>query len=108
MSNCMRWIIFFTCVSFVLYLKFIKDQIYYGLIFYLSLNDELEISSRHRYNMLNDTTNSKERRKERMKERKKEKKKERKKERISKTASYKLKTIMTRFQTITGYSGKKF
>ena len=36
---------FFTCVSFVLYLKFIKYQIYYDLIFYLSLNDSLNLKS---------------------------------------------------------------
>ena len=45
MSNCMQCLIFFTCVSFVLYLKFIKYQIYYGLIFYLSLNDSLNLKS---------------------------------------------------------------
>ena len=45
MSNCMQCIIFFACVSFVLYLKFIKYQIYYGLIFYLSLNDSLNLKS---------------------------------------------------------------
>ena len=38
-------LIVFTCVSFVLYLKFIKYQIYYGLIFYLSLNDSLNLKS---------------------------------------------------------------
>ena len=43
MSNCMQCLFFFTCVSFVLYLKFIKYQIYYGLIFYLSLNDSLNL-----------------------------------------------------------------
>ena len=36
---------FFTCIAFVLYLKFIKYQIYYGLIFYLSLNDSLNLKS---------------------------------------------------------------
>ena len=45
MSNCMQCLIFFTCVSFVLYLKFIKYQIYYGVIFYLSLNDSLNLKS---------------------------------------------------------------
>ena len=45
MSNCMQCLIFLTCVSFVLYLKFIKYQIYYGLIFYLSLNDSLNLKS---------------------------------------------------------------
>ena len=45
MSNCMQCLIFFTCVSFVLYLKFITYQIYYGLIFYLSLNDSLNLNS---------------------------------------------------------------
>ena len=45
MSNCMQCLIFFTCVSFVLHLKFIKYQIYYGLIFYLSLNDSLNLKS---------------------------------------------------------------
>ena len=45
MSNCMQCFIFFTCVSFVLYLKFIKYQTYYGLIFYLSLNDSLNLKS---------------------------------------------------------------
>ena len=45
MSNCMQCLIFFTCVSFVLYLKFIKYQIYYGSIFYLSLNDSLNLKS---------------------------------------------------------------
>ena len=36
---------FFTCVSFVLCLKFIKYQIYYGLMIYLSLNDSLNLKS---------------------------------------------------------------
>ena len=45
MFNCMQCFIFFTCVSFVLYLKFIKYQIYYGLIFYLSLYDSLNLKS---------------------------------------------------------------
>ena len=35
---------FFTCVSFVLYLKFIY-QLYYGLILYLSLNESLNLKS---------------------------------------------------------------
>ena len=43
-SNCMQCLIFFTCVSFVLYLKFIKYRIYYGSIFYLSLNDSLNLN----------------------------------------------------------------
>ena len=45
MSNCMQCLIFFTSVSLVLYLKFIKYQIYYGLSFYLSLNDSLNLKS---------------------------------------------------------------
>ena len=45
MSNCMQYLIFFTCVSFVLYLKLIKYQIYHGLIFYLSLNDSSNLKS---------------------------------------------------------------
>ena len=45
MSSCMQCLIFFTCVLFVLYLKFIKYQINYGLIFCLSLNDSLILKS---------------------------------------------------------------
>ena len=75
MSNCMQCLIFFTCVSFVLYLKFIKYQIYYGLIFYLSLNDSLNLKSPPVIAITCKTTQQiikKERKKERKKGRKKE------------------------------------
>ena len=85
MSNCMQCLIFFTCVSFVLYLKFIKYQIYYGLIFYLSLNDSLNFKSPPAITITCKTTQQIIK-----KERKKERKNSNNKQ-ISKTASNKLK-----------------
>ena len=87
MSNCMQCLIFFTCISFVLYLKFIKYQIYYGLIFYLSLNDSLNLKCPPAIALTCKMTQQiikKERTNSNNKY-------------IFKTASYKLKTIITRF-----------
>ena len=76
MSNCMQCLIFFTCVSFVLYLKFIKYQIYYGLISFLSLNDSLSLKSPPAIAITCKTTQQIIKKEKRKKGRKKERKKE--------------------------------
>ena len=76
---------FFTCVSFVLYLKalkIIKYQIYYGLIIYLSLNDSLNLKSPPAIAITCKTTQQiiKKRRKKENRKKERTRKKERKKQ----------------------------